>query len=231
MQPRPSFNRSLLTLIAIGVVTLLVIGWALLTGGPGRSPLPPTASPASARRTGTLSLSPPARPAKDDILPTATGTGLPEADPGLPSETPASTSIPATETPVTPSATPTPAGIQSLPGGKYDDTDPNIAYDSYWTPLKNANTASSYKGTIHASHNAGSEASFRFTGKGFRLGYKRGSTFGTVTVFIDDQPNSFNEQALDLVWRSPPLTPGDHFVRIVHESGEAINLDYIEILE
>jgi len=39
------------------------------------------------------------------------------------------------------------------------------------------------------------------------------------------------EQAFDLVWRSPQLSPGDHFVRIIHESGESINFDYIEILD
>jgi hypothetical protein len=33
------------------------------------------------------------------------------------------------------------------------------------------------------------------------------------------------------VWQSPELPSGDHFVRIIHESGESINLDYIEILD
>jgi hypothetical protein len=137
-----------------------------------------------------------------------------------------------TETLPPPSTTPTPDRIQPLQAGtKYDDTNPNIAYDPYWAALKNPSTASSYKGTIHASSDTGSEASFRFTGKQFQLGYKRAKNFGTVTVLIDDQPYSFNEQAFDLVWSSPKLSPGDHFVRIIHESGESINLDYIEILD
>ncbi len=97
--------------------------------------------------------------------------------------------------------------------------------------MKNPSTAISYKGTIHASTNVGSEAFFRFTGKGFRLGYQRGKRFGTVKVIIDDQPNSFQEEAFDLVWSSPKLSPGDHFVRIIHDSGEAVNLDYIVIIE
>jgi hypothetical protein len=63
------------------------------------------------------------------------------------------------------------------------------------------------------------------------LGYQRGRNFGIVTVIIDDQPYRFHEQAFDLVWRSPELSTGDHFVRIIHESGESINLDYIEILD
>ena len=97
--------------------------------------------------------------------------------------------------------------------------------------MKNPSTVTSYKGTIHASYNAGSDASFRFTGKGFWLGYKRGMSFGTVTVFVDDQPYSFNEQDFALVWRSPQLPSGDHFVRIIHDSGESINLDYLVILD
>ena len=107
---------------------------------------------------------------------------------------------------------------------------PNIAYDQYWTVLKTAGTENAYKGTLHVSTGIGEEAFFRFIGKGFRLGYQRGTNFGTVTVLIDDQPYSFHEQAFDLVWSSPKLARGDHFVRIIHESGESINLDYIEIL-
>jgi len=97
--------------------------------------------------------------------------------------------------------------------------------------LKNPGTANAYKGALHVSAGIGNEAAFRFTGAGFRLGYQRGRNFGTVTVLIDDQSYSFHEQAPDLVWRSPQLSPGDHFVRIIHESGESINLDYIEILD
>jgi hypothetical protein len=108
--------------------------------------------------------------------------------------------------------------------------DPNIAYARYWIVLKNPGTENAYQGTLHASPDIGNEASFRFTGKQFRLGYQRGRNFGTVTVLVDDQSYSFHEQAFDLVWSSPRLSPGDHFVRIIHESGESINLDYIEIL-
>jgi hypothetical protein len=108
--------------------------------------------------------------------------------------------------------------------------DPNIAYDQHWIILKNAGTQNAYKGALHVSNGIGEEGIFRFIGKGFLLGFQRGMNFGTVTVLIDDQPYSFHEQAYDLVWRSPKLSPGDHFVRIIHESGESINLDYIVIL-
>jgi hypothetical protein len=59
----------------------------------------------------------------------------------------------------------------------------------------------------------------------------RGKKFGTVTVIVDGQTFSFQEQAFDLVWNSPTLSPGDHFVRVIHESGESVNLDYVLIVE
>ena len=196
---------------------------------------PPTAVPTampfdvSPLETEAASLFPSATPTRDETLPTVTETG-PVAYPGPLDESLPSTAT-LTEIPPTPADTPTPDRILPLSAGRrYDDTDPNIAYDRFWTALKNPSTVNEYKGTIHASNSIGGEASFRFTGEGFLLGYKRAKSFGTVTVLIDNQPYSFHEQAYDLVWRSPELSPGDHFVRIIHESGESINLDYIEIL-
>ena len=235
MQPRPSFDRALLIAIAIGVVSILGIGWIFFTSDLKESFIPPTAIPTaipfdvSSLETEVSSFYPSATPTRDETLPTATGTS-PDASPALPAETLPSTSSLTRESPLTPSATPTPDQVQPLPVGKYDDTDPNIAYDRYWTALKNPGTKNAYKGTIHLSTGIGNEASFRFTGERFVLGYQRGKNFGIVTVIVDDQPYSFHEQAFDLLWRSPQLSPGDHFVRIIHESGESINLDYIEIL-
>ncbi|HSB03361.1 MAG TPA: hypothetical protein VLE49_22110 [Anaerolineales bacterium] len=234
MQPRPPFDRALLIRIAIGVVSILGIEWIFLTSDLGKSLITPTAIPSSFRsleaRTLTATQSPSATPTPDEIPPTATGTS-PDAYPEPPAETPPSTSTLIAESLPPPSATYTPYQIQPLSVGQYDDTDPNIAYDMYWTVLKNPGTKNAYKGTIHVSAGTGNEASFRFTGERFILGYQRGKNFGIVTVIIDDQPYSFHEQAFDLLWRSPQLSPGDHFVRIIHESGESINLDYIVILD
>jgi len=237
MQPRPSFDRTLLIPIAIGVVSILGIAWIFSTSNLRETFTPPTAVPTAvpfdvrSLDTEVASFYPSATSTQDETPPTATGT-RPVAYPGPVDETFPSTSTLMTESRPTPSATPTPDRIQPLRAGRrYDDTDPNIAYDRFWTALKNPSTVNEYKGTIHASTGIGNEASFRFTGEGFLLGYKRGKSFGTVTVLIDNQSYSFHEQAFDLVWRSPQLEPGDHFVRIIHESGESINLDYIEILD
>ena len=232
MQPRPSFDRTLLIPIAIGIVSILGIRWIVLTSGLRVTLIPPTAVPTAipfdvrSLDTEVASFFPSATPIWDETPPTVTETG-PVAYPGPLNET-----LPATGTLITDSlSTPTPDQIQPLPAGKYDDTDPNIAYDRFWIVLKNPGTANAYKGALHVSASIGNEAAFRFTGEGFRLGYQRGRNFGIVTVLIDDQSYRFHEQAPDLVWRSPQLSPGDHFVRIIHESGESINLDYIEILD
>jgi hypothetical protein len=95
----------------------------------------------------------------------------------------------------------------------------------------NTGTEHAYKGTLHISASIGNEASFRFTGRRFYFGYQRGRSFGILTVIIDDQSYSFHEQAFGNIWRSPELSPGTHSVRLIHESGESVNLDYIEVWE
>ena len=233
MQPRPSFDPELVIVIAVGVVAILGLGWIFLANSRSELPISPTVEPTappfdvSPSETGILSPTPSATPTLEETPPTATGTS-PDAYPGPPAETLPSTSILITESGSSISATPTPD--QSLPAGKYDDTDPNIAYDRYWAFKRNSGTANAYQGTLHISVGIGNEASFYFTGQQFRLGYQRGRNFGTVTVMIDDQPYSFHEQAFGNIWRSPQLSPGIHSVRIIHESGESINLDYIEVL-
>jgi hypothetical protein len=231
MQPRPSFNRDLLIAIAVGVVAILGLGWIFLTNYRSEAPIPPTiestAIPFDITPLETGTLHPSATPALEESPPTATGTS-PVAYPGPPVEALPSASTQITESQPTPSATPTPD--QLLPAGKYDDTDPRIDYDRHWTFRMNSSTEHSYKGTIHMSTGIGNEASFHFTGQRFYLGYQRGRSFGTVRVVIDGEAYSFHEQAFDLIWRSPELTPGTHTVRIIHESGESINLDYIEIV-
>jgi len=232
MQPRPSLDRALLIPIAVGVVSILGIAWILLTSDLGTSLIPPTAVPSSVSPLEVVTLTPSPRATRTRVEPSPTATETPpNAYPGPPAETLPSTGTLVTESLPTPSATPTPEQFDLLPAGKYDDMDPNIAYDRFWTVLKNPGTKNAYKGTLHASPGIGNEASFRFTGEAFRLGYQRGRNFGIVTVIIDGQTYRFHEQAFDLLWRSPQLPPGDHFVRIIHESGETINLDYIEILE
>jgi hypothetical protein len=235
MQPRPSFDPELLILIAVGGVLILGLGWIFLANDRSELPIPATVEATAmpteptARATGTQASSPSATPTPEEIAPTPTATS-PAAYPGPPAETLPSTSTPNTEGQLAPSATLD--QVQPLAAGKkYDDTDPNIVYDRYWAFKMNSGTANAYKGTLHISSSMGNEASFHFTGQQFYFGYQRGRNFGIVRVLIDGEPYSFHEQAFDRVWRSPQLSPGTHSVRIIHESGESINLDYIEVLD
>jgi hypothetical protein len=232
MQPRPSFDVEILIVVVVNLVLLVGLGWIILTNDPSQSPIPTaieaTAIPSDVPPRETRTRRPPsATPTLEETPPTVTGTS-PASYPGPPAETLSSTSTLITGSQAAPFTTPTPE--QALPAGKYDDTHPNIAYDRHWAFKTNSGTANAYKGTLHISASIGNEASFYFTGQRIYLGYQRGRNFGTVTVIIDDQPYSFHEQAFDNIWRSPQLSPGTHSVRIIHENGESINLDYIEVL-
>jgi hypothetical protein len=235
MQPRPSFNRELLIPIAIGVISILGVAWIFFTKFSSESPVPATVEPpsipfdSSSLETEILTPSPSVSTTLEETPSLATETSL-DSYPNPPTETPPSIGATITESPPVPSATSTPALPPPLQAGKiYDDTNPNIVYDRFWIVLKNPGTKNAYKGALHFSPSIGNEASFRFTGQEVYLGYQRGRNFGIVTVIIDDQSYSFHEEAFDLVWRSPQLAQGTHVVKIIHESGESINLDYIEV--
>ena len=236
MQPHTSFDRALLIPIAVGVVSILGLAWLFLISDLSEALVPPrpvhTAVPSDSSpfETGTLPSPPSATSTREKTPPTSTGTS-PASYPGPPAETLPSTGTLTTGSPPALSATLALGQPPPLPPGKYDDMDPNIEYDRNWTVLKNPGTANAYIGTLHVSVGIGSEASFRFSGEQVYIGYQRGKNFGIVTVMIDDQSYSFHEQAADRFWRSPKLSPGSHFVRIIHQSGETINLDYIQILD
>ena len=234
MQPRPSINPELLIVIAVVFVALFALGWIFLTNYRSPPPVTPTLEPTtipseiSPLETRTLRPSPSATPTFEEMPPTATETS-PEFYPGPPAETDPPDNTPTIESLPDLDVTPAPGQAQPLAVGKYDDTDPNIAYDRFWTFETNSGTKFAYKGTLHISNSIGNEVFFRFTGQRFILGYQRGRNFGTVTVIIDNQTYSFHEQAFGNVWRSPQLSPGTHSVRLIHENGQSINLDYIEV--
>ena len=235
MPSRPPFDRELLIPIAVAVVSILGVGWIFLTNYRSKSPVPPTVQPTAipfdfGQLETEMAPAPSVPSPREETSPIITETN-PAAYPNPSAEALPSVSTLIVGSPPAPSAIPAPDQPPPLPAGKYDDTDPRITYDRYWIILKNPGTKNAYKGALHVSGNVGSEASFLFTGKQFYIGYQRGKNFGTVTVMIDDQPSSFHEQAFDLLWRSPQLSPGIHSVRIIHDSGESINLDYIEVLD
>ena len=72
MQPRPSFDRELLIPIAIGVVSILGIGWIFSTSSLGKLLIIPTAIPIpssfSSLEAGTLTPSPRRPPPRTRLL-------------------------------------------------------------------------------------------------------------------------------------------------------------------
>ena len=141
MQPHPLFDRKFLLLIVIGVVSILGFGWFFSTSNFGEAFIIPTAIPSSySSPTGvTPTPSPLATTTLDETHPIATGTS-PNVSPEAPTEPLISTNTQITENLSIPSATYTPKQFQPLPAGKYDDTNPNIAYDMFWTLLRNSGT-------------------------------------------------------------------------------------------
>src|ERR1700752_3602638 len=101
MQPRPPFDRTLLIPIAIGVVSILGIGWIFMTNNLRETFIPPTPAPPaipfdiSPLETEAASFFPSATPTRAET-PTATETE-PVAYPGPGNERLASTDALLTE--------------------------------------------------------------------------------------------------------------------------------------
>src|SRR5687767_13112660 len=148
MQPRPSFDRTLLILIAIGVVSILGIGWLFLTSDLREIFIHPTAVLTAIPfdigplQTEAASLFPSATPAQDETLLTVTATG-PVSYPGPSDARPAATSTLVTESRPTPTPSISHTPDRNLPlsaGRRYDDTEHSIAYDTFWTALQMSST-------------------------------------------------------------------------------------------
>ena len=113
MHPRPPFDRGLLIPIALGVVSILGVGWIFLTNFRSESPIPATVEPTaipfdfSSLEAGILTPSPSSTPTLEETPPSATGTN-PDAYPNPPTETLPPVSTMTTESLPTLSATPTP---------------------------------------------------------------------------------------------------------------------------
>ena len=226
MQPRPSFDRTLLIPIAVGLISFLGIAFIFLTSDLSDSLTPPAIEPTAVPLDVDILKSaipplPSLTPTLKERTPTATATIIATRTSPVSYPGPSDANLPSTGTMTTqsqpgPSTTPALGQPPPLSAGTYDDMDPNIVYDRYWTVIKTGGTKNAYKGALHVSESIGSEASFRFTGDRFNLGYQRARNAGIVTVMIDDQPYSFHEQAFDLIWRSPKLSSGTHSVRLIH---------------
>lgn len=127
----------------------------------------------------------------------------------------------ATNTPLTSTA------VLNNTTNRYDDPDPLFEYDGDWDHQTNVGNA--YQRTLSVSNTIDSDLIFDFTGQQIVIGYLGGAGQGTLTIYIDDDEFQLNQSA-GKEWTSPQFSNEEHFVIVIHESGDSVNLDYINIL-
>ncbi|MBN2119393.1 MAG: hypothetical protein JW730_22670 [Anaerolineales bacterium] len=109
----------------------------------------------------------------------------------------------------------------------FDDADPRLQYDGDWISQTGVGNAS--QGTLFVSNTIGSDVTFLFFGQQIIIGYLSEPGLGFISISIDD--NEFQaDQSAGSEWTSPQFSDEEHFVIIIHESGDSVNLDYINIL-
>jgi len=110
---------------------------------------------------------------------------------------------------------------------RYDDADSRLDYDGDW--VGESNIGNAYQRTLFVSNTIGNDLILSFVGQQIIIGYLGGPGLGSIAISIDD--NDFQlDQSIGKEWVSPQFTNTEHFVIIVHESGNSVNLDYINIL-
>jgi len=237
MDKQPFGDRSLLVPIAIGVFSILGIFVILLSVY-----LDKPQAVVSATRTVT--------PFKYLLLATETGVPGPEAeatDPELvvtgPEQT--FTEEPEQEFPTFSAAGP-PQGTtsansllrvtQAVPATtaaalsvreRYDDADSRLEYDGDW--INETGVANAQQGTLTVSNAIGNDLVLTFVGQQIIIGYLGGSDLGSIVISIDDDEFQL-DQSTGKEWTSPQLPNTEHFIIIVHDSGDTVNLDYINVL-
>ena len=120
----------------------------------------------------------------------------------------------------------------AVPGeGLYDDTDRNWIYSPNW---KTSSLPDFYGGSIHYSDTVDDWALFRFEGSSFDVIYTLASDRGELDVFVDNvyvaTINAYHPTMVTQTRWSRAVTPGIHTVRIMHASGQYVDIDAIEVL-
>jgi hypothetical protein len=111
---------------------------------------------------------------------------------------------------------------------RYDDADSRLEYDGDWD--NQIIVGNAYQGTLSVSSTIGNDLTLTFVGQQIIIGYLGGSNLGSITISIDDDEFQL-DQSNGKEWTSPQLADTEHFVIIVHEDGDSVNLDYINVLD
>ncbi|HET9915186.1 MAG TPA: hypothetical protein VFQ13_25065 [Anaerolineales bacterium] len=234
MDKRPAIDRSLLIPIGISVFSIVGILFIFLTvylDKPQVAVSPdPTPTPFKYLFLATETLVPdPAletTPPEETVPEEPTGPiqeDLPEEEAAtFPTEESAQTN-PLSDSGTTPVVSTPVLNIVD----RYDDTDPRLEYDGAW--VSQTNVANARQGTLFVSNAIGNDLTLSFVGQQIVIGYLGEPSLGSITISIDDEEFQL-DQSVGKEWVSPQFGNNEHFVIIVHESGDTVNLDYINVL-
>jgi hypothetical protein len=242
MENKPSFDRSLLIPIGVGIFSLLGICIILVAGrlnsSGGAVEQVPTATSFQYAFIGT-------EPAVSTV---AVDESLTEAPVVL--ETPSvdfSTNPPGTQfivftdtppslitlAPIgntsTPSKTPTSAFAAPFVGGTFDDVDSRFVYSGDWDRQSNVSGVR-INGTLHVSRTLGNSVKFLFYGNELHVFFQAGPSLGTIRLILDNTSYVMPEAAdptQAYEWVLAATTINTHTVTITHESGGSVNFDGI----
>jgi hypothetical protein len=107
-----------------------------------------------------------------------------------------------------------------------------ISYSGAWMTLSSPNASG---GSYRTASGSPASAQFTFIGTRFKVIYANGPSYGRVNVQVDGSTiatlsQNSKKTKWQQTWTSPILPYGLHIVRLVLDSGSAINLDAIRIV-
>lgn len=242
MNNQSAINRELLIpvliggLSVVGIVAVLMIGRA--RNAPAEVALTPSSTPFQYVYLGTepaittLVVEGSELPPSEEPI---TEEPAPEAPIILPTVTRrASTPIILTQPNTTRAATGTPSRAPTVTrtstasaANTYDDTDSRLDYSEGW--ISQTGVIGAYQGTLHISDVAnGKSVTIQFSGQEIFFYYQLAPSFGTVTIYLDDDPlalTTVNQAQGGGVWHYILESAKTHEIRIEHTSGGSVNID------
>ncbi|HSK66546.1 MAG TPA: hypothetical protein VK888_06435 [Anaerolineales bacterium] len=238
MNNQPSFDRSLLIPVGVGVFSLLGLCILLVTGrlNATRAVVEelPTATAFQYAFIGTEPAVLTVTPMDPEDEPPTAAPEIPTAapiQPTLPFETNTSAPIitlpPLVDT-LTPSRTPTSASTAPFGPGTYDDTDGRFTYTGDWD--RQTSVPGAYQNTLHVSGTLLNTLTFRFIGNELRIFFQSGPSLGTIRVTLDNNTYDMSEAGSSteiFEWVLATTSTGTHTVTITHLSGGSVNFDSI----
>lgn len=240
MDNPPTFDRSLLIPIGVGVFSLMGICVILVMGRVNSSRAVveevPTATSFQYAFIGT-------EPAITTVTPAAAGSPtLPLLAPTSPPQVPPDVLSTQTTAPIitlppledtdTPTRTPTTASTAPFGAGTFDDMDSRFVYNGDW--IRQSGVPGAYQNTLHVSDTLGNSVTFRFIGNELRVFFQAGSSLGTIRITMDNNNYDMSEASSSTQiyeWVLAAASTGTHTVTITHLSGGSVNFDSIIVPE